>query len=159
MHPPPTSPKKILWANVQNSVFAVVFASLLTSKNIETQPVRKMFDFYGRRLGCFEEVPYEELRDYVEHRNTLVLVLNVSQSSGETQANSNFRRSSICFGGIGDVPKAFCARSKAATDRCNTSGYIVQCRALLQRHENTEVASAFHHGGRSTEWTRTDTHS
>jgi len=50
---------------------AFVLTSVLSSKSMEIEHFRQVFDLYGTILGCsFEEVLYEELRDYVEYRNT-----------------------------------------------------------------------------------------
>jgi hypothetical protein len=72
-----------------------VLSSLLASKNIESEPVRRVFDLYGRILGCFEQVLYEELTDYVEHRNAVSAndVQNVFESSSchQTDDNDNVR--------------------------------------------------------------------
>ena len=90
----------------QTSKTAFTLSSVLVSNCIEIAHFRQVFDLYGSLLGCFEEVLYEELTDYVEHRNAIISkqVPNVTPTDDNVQ---DFPSSDSIIGALATCPGRF----------------------------------------------------
>ena len=62
---------------------AILLSSVLTCEKIQIEHFKKVFVLYGKLLGCFEEVPFNELIQYLEYTTKVSksVKLSVSQSA------------------------------------------------------------------------------